>query len=150
LPPVWALERTDTSLREALVEALASAGSFTPEQIISWDLGCYELSPAVRSGFRGEFLHAGRLDNLASCHAATQALLDGASERRPGTRGVILFDHEEVGSRSAQGAAGSFLATLLDRITLALSGGRASREDTARALRRSFLVSSDMAHAGHP
>ncbi|MCA9577258.1 MAG: M18 family aminopeptidase [Polyangiales bacterium] len=148
LPPVWALAHTPASLREALAAELE--GDVDPEQILGWDLGCYEVTPATRSGLRREFIHAGRLDNLASCHAAVTALLQGGGDVCEKTRGVVLFDHEEVGSRSAQGAAGSFLSTWLDRITMALSGGGATREHTARALRRSFLVSADMAHAAHP
>ena len=150
LPPVWALTSTATSLREALAKELSAQGSFHPDQIVSWDLGCYEVTPATRSGAQREFLNAGRLDNLACCHAAIDALVRGKSDKAAATRGVVLFDHEEVGSRSAQGAAGSFLGTLLERITAALSAKGGSREDHARALRRSFLVSADMAHAAHP
>lgn len=150
LPPLWALTSTATSLREALAKEFSARMSIDADQIVSWDLGCYEVTPATRSGASREFLHAGRLDNLASCHAAISALVRGAADKAAPTRGVILFDHEEVGSRSAQGAAGNFLGTLLDRITSALSGKNGSRDDTARALRRSFLVSADMAHAAHP
>ncbi|MCA9532672.1 MAG: M18 family aminopeptidase [Myxococcales bacterium] len=150
LPPVWALASTPASLRDALAAELSSGGEVAPEQILSWDLGCYELTPATRSGLHREFLHAGRLDNLASCHASISALVAGSGMPCDRTRGVVLFDHEEVGSRSAQGAAGTFLSTWLDRITMALSGANPSREHTARAMRHSFLVSADMAHAAHP
>lgn len=58
-----------------------------------------------------------------------------------------FFDHEEIGSESHIGAAGSFLSDVLQRISIATS---AEREDTARALAQSFLISTDMAHAYHP
>jgi len=61
---------------------------------------------------------------------------------------AVLFDHEEVGSQSPQGADGSFLPDLLERLHLALGG--AGRADFLRACARSFLVSADMAHALHP
>jgi aspartyl aminopeptidase len=96
----------------------------------------------------GELLAAPRLDNLGSCHAALVALL-AAAARGPtaATRAIVLYDHEEVGSRSAQGAAGPFLEDVLLRIT------RSSEGDTdalPRALARSVLVSADMAHGVHP
>jgi aspartyl aminopeptidase len=67
---------------------------------------------------------------------------------REATCGVVLYDHEEVGSRSAQGAAGSFLRDCLERLVLARSDGRP--DAFHRAIRHSYLVSADMAHAVHP
>ena len=98
---------------------------------------------------RGEFILAPRLDNLASCHAAVSALvraLDAAPQ--PFTRVVALWDHEEVGSRSASGAAGPMLEHALDRIVSGFKGG--APQGTARAVARSTLISADMAHAVHP
>jgi aspartyl aminopeptidase len=64
------------------------------------------------------------------------------------TCGIVLYDHEEVGSRSVQGAAGPFLAEVMGRIVSACDDGDA--QASSRALARSFLVSVDMAHAVHP
>jgi aspartyl aminopeptidase len=99
-------------------------------------------------GSSGEFLFAGRLDNLGSCHAATSALIAaGGAGAATHSRVIVLYDHEEVGSRSASGAAGPFLEHSLERIVAAMGGeGQAA----ARALSRSLLVSADMAHAVHP
>ncbi|OJH33865.1 M18 family aminopeptidase [Cystobacter ferrugineus] len=149
LVPVLALERSGAvDLKALLVEELArhsvqaSAGD-----ILGYDLCLYDTQPSTRSGAFGEFLHAPRLDNLASSHAGLSALLELES---PGaaTRGVVLYDHEECGSVSAQGAASPFLKDLLERITHAHSDGR--RDAFHRAMRHSFLVSADMAHAVHP
>jgi aspartyl aminopeptidase len=118
-------------------------GDVTEDKILAWDLMAYDLQPAVRSGAAQEFIHAGRIDNLASCHAALSALLASKSETEL-TRGIVLYDHEEVGSRSAQGAASDFLRSSLQR----LSGE--SQEGYHRALARSFLISADMAHGVHP
>lgn len=127
-----------------LAELLAgSLEGVKPNQVVGWDLMAYDLQPATVGGFSGELVQAGRLDNLASCHAACTALL-GSSEERAWTRGVVLYDHEEVGSRSAQGAASDFLRSALQRI----SGERP--EDYHRAIASSFLISADMAHAIHP
>ena len=127
-------------LRALLAEEL---GDVKDEDVLAWDLMAYDLQPATRSGARREFIHAARIDNLASCHAALTALTASESDAE-NTRGVVLYDHEEVGSRSAQGAASDFLRSCLQR----LSGD--SAEDYHRAVARSFLISADMAHAVHP
>ena len=135
-------------LRQLLVHELARGGvNITPEQILGWDLALYDTQRAALSGLEQEFIHSARLDNLASCFAAIQALAhaDGPNDA---TRVIVLYDHEEVGSRSAQGAASPFLRHALQRITE--SFGEAAAEDFARAIARSFLISADMAHAIHP
>jgi aspartyl aminopeptidase len=127
-------------LRALLAEEL---GDVKPEDVLAWDLMAYDVHPATRSGVSREFIHASRIDNLASCHAALTALTASASDAEI-TRGIVLYDHEEVGSRSAQGAASDFLRSCLQR----LSGE--SSEDYNRAVAKSFLISADMAHAIHP
>jgi aspartyl aminopeptidase len=107
----------------------------------------YDVQPACVAGARGEFVSAPRLDNLASCHAGLTALLSarGAPEH---TRVLVLYDHEEVGSRSAQGAGGTLLSDALERAVAGFKGG--APQGLPRALARSLLVSADMAHAVHP
>ena len=73
---------------------------------------------------------------------------EGGSELPRFTRAIVLFDHEEVGSRSAQGAAGSLLADVLERCVSGFKGG--APQGLARALAASTLISADMAHAVHP
>jgi aspartyl aminopeptidase len=124
-------------------------GDVAPRAIHGFDLMLYDTQPSAVSGARGEFLHAPRLDNLASCHAALTALATvPRGPLPPFTRVVVLYDHEEVGSRSAQGAQSGLLADTLARIEGgAKSGGP---QGLPRALARSLLVSADMAHAVHP
>ncbi len=120
-----------------------------PAEILAVDLMAYDTQPACVSGVRGEFIHASRLDNLASCHAAVSALLASEdADLPPYSRVVALYDHEEVGSRSATGAAGPLLVDTLDRVVSGVKGGEP--QGLARALANSFLVSADMAHAVHP
>lgn len=120
-----------------------------PEAILAFDLMTYDVQPSSVIGTRGEFLCAPRLDNLASCHAAVTALLSAPAEPMPAfTRAIVLYDHEEVGSRSAEGAAGSFLADVLERIVAGFDGG--TPQGFARARAQSLLISADMAHAVHP
>jgi len=119
------------------------------DDVLAWDLMAYDVQPSTRSGAKGEFIHAARLDNLASSHAGLTALEEaGVKAAATATRVVVLYDHEEVGSRSTQGAGGTFLSDTLERI-VASSGGLGA-QDMARAVSRSWLISADMAHAIHP
>jgi aspartyl aminopeptidase len=119
------------------------------DQILAMELMVYDTQSACVSGARGEFIHAARLDNLASCHAAVSALIDADDASLPAfTRAIVLYDHEEVGSRSASGAAGSFLSDVLDRAVHGVKGGQP--QGTQRALAQSVFISADMAHAIHP
>jgi aspartyl aminopeptidase len=149
LAPILGLaEHTTQSLNQLLAERLSNSGeSVTAEQILGWDLSLYDVQRAAVSGLHYEFIHSARLDNLASCSAALQALLD-VKNAHAATRCIVLYDHEEVGSRSAQGAAGPMLRQVLSRV--AESYRNSSQEAFARAMARSFLVSADMAHAIHP
>ncbi len=131
---------------ELRAQALADV---RPDEILAFDLMFYDVQPSGVIGAAGEFVVAPRLDNLASCHAAVSALLDAAGAELPrATRAVVLYDHEEVGSESAQGAAGTFLAETLERAVAAYKGGAA--QGFARARARSRVISADMAHGVHP
>lgn len=141
MAPIVALGGEDgVELRELLASEL---GDVKAEHILAWDLMAYDVQTATLSGVNEEFIHAARIDNLASCHAAVTAILSAKSDAEI-TRGIVLYDHEEVGSRSAQGAASDFLRSCLQR----LSGD--SAEDYHRSIAKSFLISADMAHAVHP
>jgi aspartyl aminopeptidase len=150
LAPLLGLEDAP-SLPELLATELRASGlaEIDAADIRAYDLMTYDTQPACLGGSRGEFIHASRIDNLASCHAAVSALLAAASEPLPRfTRMVVLYDHEEVGSRSAQGAGGTFLATSLERVVSGFESG--GPQDLARAIAHSTLISADMAHAVHP
>jgi len=141
----------DTTLAGMLCDELGStAGSkIEASDILAYDLMAYDLQPAARSGANGEFIHAARLDNLASSHAGLSALLaSGDDGKADCTRVVVLYDHEEVGSRSTQGAAGTFLEDTLERISTGV--GAEKGQEMARAVSQSWLISADMAHAVHP
>jgi aspartyl aminopeptidase len=117
------------------------------ERILSWDLAAYDTQKGVFWGAENEFYADSQLDNLASCHAALQALLDDVVLENDNTVVCAFFDHEEIGSESNKGADGSFLGDVLGRIALRTGS---NPEDFARALAKSFMVSADMAHGYHP
>jgi len=150
LAPIIGLEESG-SFRDLLASELRAQNQIEvdPNDVLAFDVMTYDVQPSVVSGVRGEFIHAPRLDNLASCHAGLTALIAACSAPLPQhTRVVVLYDHEEVGSRSAQGAASPLLAGVLERSVCGFKGGEP--QGLERAISRSTLISADMAHAVHP
>ncbi len=131
----------DEHFRQPIAEALGVEAA----DLLTWELNAYDTQKGSFWGVDREFVANSQLDNLASCHAALSALL--ATENPDATCLCAFFDHEEVGSESAAGAGGSFVADVIQR--LATSAGL-DAEDQRRMLARSFFISADMAHAWHP
>jgi aspartyl aminopeptidase len=132
----------------AFAATLAKELGVAQGDLLSWDVMLHDLTPAALLGADEELVSSARLDNQASCWAATEALV--ATAGRAGGDGVpviCLFDHEEVGSQSATGAAGTILPTVLERVALAAGAGR---DGFLAALARSLCISADGAHATHP
>lgn len=115
------------------------------EDILDFDLFLYECEKGKIVGLNNEFISCGKLDDLAMVHAGIKGLINSKVNRK--TNVMILFDNEEVGSQTKQGAASPMLRTVLERICLSLGG---DREDFYRSLSNSFLISADMAHGVHP
>ncbi|WP_420638061.1 M18 family aminopeptidase [Candidatus Poriferisocius sp.] len=139
LTPVWGLgPRADG----AFAEVVAEAAGLAPGEVVAWDAMLHDLTPSTVAGLDGEFLFAPRIDNLVSCWAGLRALID-APDDTAASSVLCLFDHEEVGSVSAEGAASTLLPTVLERIA-------GSRSALHPALARSRCVSADGAHATHP
>ena len=126
-------------------QPIAAALGVEPGDLLTWELNAYDTQKGSLWGADREFIADSQLDNLASCHAALNALL--ATDRPVATCLCAFFDHEEVGSESAAGAGGSFITDVLAR--LAGNAGLDS-EDQRRMLARSFFISADMAHGWHP
>jgi aspartyl aminopeptidase len=118
-----------------------------PKRILSWDLAVFDTQKGVIWGAENEYYSDSQLDNLASCHAALTTLLDENVLNGDNTVVCAFFDHEEIGSESKQGADGSFLPDVLQRIVLA---SQTDAQDFPRIMAKSFLVSADMAHGYHP
>ena len=152
LAPFWAT--TDVAgLPETpgFAAVLGEAVGADAADILAWDAMVHPLEPSRIVGLRREFVSAPRIDNQLSCHAAVSALAtlassgDGAASDTVTV--VVLFDHEEVGSTSDRGAAGGFLASVLERIWLAAGGERGG---FLRALAEGCCLSADCAHATNP
>lgn len=113
--------------------------------ILDYDLTIYNTDKSSYVGLKDEFVSAPRLDNLTS----TQALVDGITEgiRRSGLNMMVVFDHEEVGSRSKQGACSTLLSSVLEKIYVSLG---MTTMDVTNAIEDSLLMSVDVSHAYHP
>jgi aspartyl aminopeptidase len=131
----------EARFRQPLAEKLGVAAA----DLLTWELVAWDTQKGSFWGVDGEFIADSQLDNLASCHAALSALL--ATDAPSGSCLVALFDHEEVGSESAAGAGGSFVADVIARLA---AGAGLDAEDQRRMLAKSFFISADMAHAWHP
>ncbi len=145
LAPIWALDHDKRDFAAFLAEAVGVGEA----DVLAWDIMTHDVQPPALIGMEGDLVAAGRMDNLATCFAATRALIDrvqsGASSSVIPL--LVMFDHEEVGSVSERGAQSSLLPVVMERIVL--SGG-GSREDFHRAMAGTVIASGDMAHATHP
>ncbi len=133
--------KADARFRQPIAAALGVESG----DLLTWELNAYDTQKGSLWGADREFIADSQLDNLASCHAALNALL--ATDQPVATCLCAFFDHEEVGSESAAGAGGSFIADVLARLA---GNAGLDGEDQRRMVARSFFISADMAHGWHP
>merc|ERR1719433_219765 len=127
-----------------LMAILAQELGITAERVVDFELVLYDTQPSTIGGAWNEFIYAPRLDNLCSSFICMEALIHSKGlEDDANVRFLILFDHEEVGSRSSSGAMSTICQTTFRRINKGYDGMEAS-------MARSICVSMDMAHGVHP
>jgi len=126
-------------LRQMLLDYLAKQGE-NFGQILDYELNLYDTQAPALVGLKQEFVASARLDNLLSCYVGLQAMLQ--ADTRQGMM-LVCNDHEEVGSQTAEGAQGSFLMSVLQRMYPVA-------EKMHQVLHQSVLVSTDNAHGVHP
>ena len=132
-------------LMNIILEELNKQQTVTREDILDFDLYLADATPACTFGAHNELISSGRLDDLSMCFAGLEALL--ASQPTDTTQVLAIFDNEETGSQTKQGAGSPFLSYMLKRIALAQSG---TEEAYYQAVERAFMISADNAHAWHP
>lgn len=132
-------------LMNVILEELNRQQPVKREDILDFDLYLADATPACTFGVHNEFISSGRLDDLSMCFAGLEALL--GSGKSAVTKVLAIFDNEETGSQTKQGAGSPFLASIINRIALAQGG---SPEAFSQAVERAFMVSADNAHALHP
>ena len=140
LTPIWATGTSAISFGQWL----AQQNSVSVSQIASWSAQLVDTQLAQIFGRNSEFIASARIDNQISCWAAIFALLADTSDQ---PMMIALFDHEEVGSQSDNGAGGPLLEHVLERLA-SVSGS--TRSEFLTALQKSHCVSADNAHAVHP
>jgi aspartyl aminopeptidase len=135
----------DAAATSALKDILAAKTGVGPAEILAIELCAVDGQAPAFFGLDHEFIAARQLDNLSSCHAAISAMI--TTQASACTALIGLFDHEEVGSESRTGAAGTFLQEIMARIAATQS---AAPDALARSVAQSWHLSADMAHAHHP
>lgn len=147
-------EKGTPRLPPALGRLIGQTLGLSGSPVLDWDLCLLDSSPGRVCGVYEEFIESARLDNQISTFAAFNALINVGEKQEKGemfagTEDVMMavaFDHEEVGSVSYAGANSSILETLMRRTLLEFN----SQDNFYQIIERSFIVSSDMAHAVHP
>lgn len=139
---------TGNLLMNVILEELNSTIAdcqFCAKDVLDFDLYLADATPACTFGVHNEFISSGRLDDLSMCYAGLEALI--ASDTTDTTQVLALFDNEETGSQTKQGAGSPFLAYILKRIAMSQSH---TEEAYYQAIERAFMISADNAHAWHP
>lgn len=141
LPVLMQTENPEAfSLKRALLERIKLCTDHNPHEVLDYDLYLYDTQAPRSTGFAQEFIASARLDNLLSCYVGLMSLLNSDPSQRSL---FVCNDHEEVGSQSACGAQGPFLADTLKRLF-------PDHETYCQCIAQSFLISVDNAHAIHP
>lgn len=143
--PVLAIVKDAAEKDNMLLGLVADALGCRMEDILDFDLSLYDTTPACLVGVHDDFITSGRLDDLSMVHAALTALIGSTGTAQ--TKVMAIFDNEETGSGTKQGAASPVLAQLLRRVVDCLGG---NEEDYIRSINSSFMISADNAHAFHP
>lgn len=145
--------RIDDKAYLCLTQLIADNLKVRRDQIVDFELGLCDYQPSQIMGLHNEFVSSPRLDNLASSMCALDGLIK-QGKRSPAERNhaeihmIFLFDHEEIGSTSAQGANCDITSEVIARVSEKY--GAMTQEDHFRAKRNSIVLSADMAHAVHP
>lgn len=143
LPPVLCqLEDGDKLDFRALLEQQCRQQypDLTIGKVLDYEICFYDTQKAAVTGLSGDFISSARLDNLLSCYVGLQSLLAAEGKR---SALLVCNDHEEVGSQSSSGAQGTFLLSVLQRLSQ-------TQENYQRMIDRSMMISADNAHAIHP
>ena len=143
--PVTAVINEEMNADLLLAKTISKEINVPVEDILEVDLNLYDFTKGSIIGMNDEFISSGKLDDLAMVHAGLSAFVEAPICES--TNILAIFDNEEVGSRSKQGAGSPILKDILKRIAIVQDK---NEEDMQRAIYNSFMVSADMAHALHP
>ncbi len=145
--PILGIVTDELEEDNLLMTVITTELNIREEDILDFDLYLADATPACTFGVHDEFISSGRLDDLSMCWAGVEAMATTSKETPETTSVLAIFDNEETGSQTKQGAGSPFLSYMLKRIALAQSG---TEEAYYQAVERAFMVSADNAHAWHP
>lgn len=134
-----------TGAKPPFMDVIAAAAKVKAEDILAHDLTLYSRVPAAIWGEEREFISSPKLDDLQCAFACFRGFTQGEKEKYISV--YALFDNEEVGSATSQGAGSTFLANTLERLARSLGY---SYDETMAMIARSFMISADNAHSVHP
>lgn len=143
--PILGIVTNELERGNLLMNVICGELGAQPKDILDFDLYLADATPACTFGVHDEFISSGRLDDLSMCFAGLEAMI--ATDTTDTTKVLAIFDNEETGSQTKQGAGSPFLSMMLKRIAFAQSG---TEEAFYQAVERAFMVSADNAHAWHP
>ena len=141
LLPLYGLATEKTSF----MDVIAASANVKTEDIVAHDLYLYSRVPGTIWGEEKEFISSPKLDDLQCAFATFRGFMRGRKEKHISV--YALFDNEEVGSGTAQGADSPFLSNVLTRLALSLG---LTYDETMALIARSFMISADNAHSVHP
>lgn len=143
--PILGIINDELEKGNLLMNVISGELNIQKEDVLDFDLYLADATPACTFGVHDEFISSGRLDDLSMCWAGVEAMI--ASDANDTTQVLAIFDNEETGSQTKQGAGSPFLSYMLQRIALAQSH---TEEAYYQAVERAFMISADNAHAWHP
>ncbi len=144
LIPIMKVLEEDEDVENYLMDLIAKRLNVKSSEIMDFDLYLRDTEDPIILGSNKEFLNSGLIDDLGMAHAGLQALLNN---KTAGFKLLVLFDNEEIGSNTGEGADSPLLSNLLERIVYGMNKNRA---DFLQMIENTFMVSADMAHAVHP
>lgn len=140
-----------------IIDLIAQEARVSPSSIIDFEMLLYDTQKSCFGGLNEELIFSARLDNLEMSYCSTIGLLNSVAspsslEQERSIRLISLFDHEEIGSLSAQGAESNILPAILRRLSVLKGIDKSNDIATSleQTLSSSFLISADMAHSVNP
>lgn len=143
--PVITMLTEELGKDQYFLELLAEEAGCRKEEILDYEIYLYNLDGFTTAGLREEFYSGPRLDNITSVQACLTGIIEG--KRETGINMIALYDNEEIGSRTKQGACSAVTERVLEKLYLSLGY---TREDYLSGMLDGFLLSMDVAHAMHP
>lgn len=143
--PILGIINNEVEKDQMLLNIISNELDVDKRDIIDFDLMLYPTQQATFVGINDEFICGGRIDDLSMVQAGLSALIQSDNENAINV--LAIFDNEETGSGTKQGAASPVLLNILKRISLSLEK---DKQDFYQAVSNSFMISADNGHAFHP